>query len=330
MPIIAPSAAKPEYDVIIVGSGAGGGQMALTLTLAGLKCVMLEAGRSYDPAPGDADVPASRPGAAAGQGTPDKYFGFYRCHRGRRLAGAGRALHPGEREGRGAVHVVARAHARRPHQPLGTHLAAQRALRLQAAQPRRAGLRLADLLRGRRALLHQGRAADRRLRQQRGAREHPGFARRRAPAAAQGPRRGAAHPEARQDPRHPGDPASTARCSPAASMPTTSRPGSSPATSGRRRSSPTRCTRAPPASGPPPAGAAAASAPTTRAPPCTSRRRWRLAISTSSPTRMRARSRSAPTAGPAACCSSTRPAAARSGSRPRRWCWRRAAARPCA
>ena len=49
MPTISIEQAKPGYDVIIVGSGAGGGQMAYTLTLAGLKCVMLEAGRSYDP-----------------------------------------------------------------------------------------------------------------------------------------------------------------------------------------------------------------------------------------------------------------------------------------
>ena len=49
MPFIASHQAKPEYDVIIVGSGAGGGQTAYTLTLAGLKCVMLEAGRSYVP-----------------------------------------------------------------------------------------------------------------------------------------------------------------------------------------------------------------------------------------------------------------------------------------
>ncbi len=49
MPTISAAQAKPEYDVVIVGSGAGGGQAAYTLTLAGLKCVMLEAGRSYDP-----------------------------------------------------------------------------------------------------------------------------------------------------------------------------------------------------------------------------------------------------------------------------------------
>ncbi len=50
MPIITSSKTQPEYDVAIVGSGAGGGQMAFTLTLGGLKCVMLEAGRNYDPA----------------------------------------------------------------------------------------------------------------------------------------------------------------------------------------------------------------------------------------------------------------------------------------
>jgi choline dehydrogenase-like flavoprotein len=77
MPIIAPSAAKSEYDVIIVGSGAGGGSMALTLTLAGLKCVMLEAGRSYDPR---TETPMfQRPDQAPllGQGSADKFFGFF-------------------------------------------------------------------------------------------------------------------------------------------------------------------------------------------------------------------------------------------------------------
>jgi choline dehydrogenase-like flavoprotein len=77
MPIITTTKAKPEYDVVIVGSGAGGGQAAYTLTLAGLKCCMLEAGRSYDPVietpmwhtPGQAPL-----GATA---TPDKPFGFY-------------------------------------------------------------------------------------------------------------------------------------------------------------------------------------------------------------------------------------------------------------
>jgi len=77
MPTIKSSEAKPEYDVAIVGSGAGGGQMAYALTLAGLKCVMLEAGRGYDPL---TETPMFQTGVQAplgGDSTPDKPFGFH-------------------------------------------------------------------------------------------------------------------------------------------------------------------------------------------------------------------------------------------------------------
>lgn len=77
MPVIPVSEAKSEYDVIIVGSGAGGGQMAYTLTLAGVKCLMLEAGRDYDPV---AETPMFHTGAQAplgGTSTPEKPFGFH-------------------------------------------------------------------------------------------------------------------------------------------------------------------------------------------------------------------------------------------------------------
>ncbi|MAS97250.1 MAG: GMC family oxidoreductase [Verrucomicrobiales bacterium] len=77
MPVIPASEAKSEYDVIIVGSGAGGGQMAYTLTLAGVKCLMLEAGRDYDPV---AETPMFHTGAQAplgGTSTPEKPFGFH-------------------------------------------------------------------------------------------------------------------------------------------------------------------------------------------------------------------------------------------------------------
>ncbi len=77
MAIISADTMKREYDVVIVGSGAGGGQSAYTLTLGGMKCLMLEAGRSYDPVretpmfqtPDDAPLLAGA--------TTDKPFGFY-------------------------------------------------------------------------------------------------------------------------------------------------------------------------------------------------------------------------------------------------------------
>jgi choline dehydrogenase-like flavoprotein len=65
------------YDVIIVGSGAGGGMSAYHLTRSGLKVLMLEAGRNYDPV---TETPMFNTNAEAplrGASTPDKPFGFY-------------------------------------------------------------------------------------------------------------------------------------------------------------------------------------------------------------------------------------------------------------
>src|SRR5258706_2145780 len=78
MPTISADQAKREYDVVIVGSGAGGGQTAYTLTLAGLKCAMLEAGRNYQPL---TETPMfQRPDQAPlrASATPDKqFFGYF-------------------------------------------------------------------------------------------------------------------------------------------------------------------------------------------------------------------------------------------------------------
>ncbi|MGH8196849.1 MAG: GMC family oxidoreductase [Steroidobacteraceae bacterium] len=66
-----------EYDVIVVGSGAAGGQTAYTLAMEGASVLMLEAGRNYVP---ESETPMFQtPGQAPlrATSTPDKPFGFY-------------------------------------------------------------------------------------------------------------------------------------------------------------------------------------------------------------------------------------------------------------
>jgi choline dehydrogenase-like flavoprotein len=77
MAMIRPSGLQKEYDVIVVGSGAAGGQTAYTLTMDGAKVLMLEAGRNYVP---ETETPMFHTPDQAplrGTSTPDKEFGFY-------------------------------------------------------------------------------------------------------------------------------------------------------------------------------------------------------------------------------------------------------------
>src|SRR5215471_5067517 len=77
MPIITSSKTQPEYDAIIIGSGAAGGQSAYVLAMAGLKVLILEAGRNYDPGTETPMFNLPKQAPLRGSSTPDKPFGFY-------------------------------------------------------------------------------------------------------------------------------------------------------------------------------------------------------------------------------------------------------------
>lgn len=65
------------YDVIIVGSGAGGGMAAYVLTKAGAKCLMLEAGSWYDTAKESKMMEWTYDAPHRGASTPQKPFGYF-------------------------------------------------------------------------------------------------------------------------------------------------------------------------------------------------------------------------------------------------------------
>ncbi len=68
---------KQEYDAVIVGSGAAGGIAALSLAVSGLKVLLLEAGRDYDPQRETPMFQLPKDAPLRGAGTPEKPFGFY-------------------------------------------------------------------------------------------------------------------------------------------------------------------------------------------------------------------------------------------------------------
>jgi choline dehydrogenase-like flavoprotein len=77
MPVITSSKTQPSYDVIVVGSGAAGGQTAYTCAMAGAKVLMLEAGRNYDPVRETPMFQINGHAPLRGDRTEDKPFGFY-------------------------------------------------------------------------------------------------------------------------------------------------------------------------------------------------------------------------------------------------------------
>ena len=79
MPVITADKLQKSYEVIIVGSGAGGGQTAYTLTMEGVKVLVLEAGRSFDVQSEVAMLQLPSHAPLRGEKTPDKQYGFHDC-----------------------------------------------------------------------------------------------------------------------------------------------------------------------------------------------------------------------------------------------------------
>lgn len=67
----------PRYDVIVIGSGAAGGMAVYALAQAGVKVLMLEAGRKYDPATETPMFETNADAPLRGVDTPDKPNGFF-------------------------------------------------------------------------------------------------------------------------------------------------------------------------------------------------------------------------------------------------------------
>ncbi len=77
MPLLTDRKTQPQYDVIVVGSGAGGGMAAMILALSGVKVLMVEAGRNYEPATETPMFNTPEMAPLRGDRTPVRPFGHY-------------------------------------------------------------------------------------------------------------------------------------------------------------------------------------------------------------------------------------------------------------
>ena len=77
MPVITAPKSQASYDIIVIGSGAGGGQSAYVAAMEGARVLMLEAGRNYDPVRETPMFQVHSQAPLRAAGTPDKPLGFY-------------------------------------------------------------------------------------------------------------------------------------------------------------------------------------------------------------------------------------------------------------
>lgn len=77
MPVFKADQLQDRY--VVVGFGAGGAQAACTLPIEGVKPLVLESGRSFDPDTEVAMFQLPSQASLRGEGTPENSYGFHDC-----------------------------------------------------------------------------------------------------------------------------------------------------------------------------------------------------------------------------------------------------------
>ena len=152
----------PVYDVVIIGSGAGGGTVTKVLADIGINVALLEAGPMLTSSTRFQRTHVALPGASSrGDGRWCELFRAWARFRillgaRRRMGARRRAVHGG----RGIeVELVPVPHRRRQNESLRAHFPALCGLRFEAVLTRWHRYGLADLLRRNLSLLRQSRNA---------------------------------------------------------------------------------------------------------------------------------------------------------------------------